>query len=62
MTLTMKPHSTTITYDYLENLDDVEEIDEQETYEYMKEEFEKTHFKLSINHSILRNIMETLSL
>jgi hypothetical protein len=50
MTLTMKPHSTTITYDYLENLDDVEEIDEHETYDYMKEEFEKTHFKI-INKS-----------
>jgi len=51
MTLTMKPHSTTITYDHLENLDDVEEIDEHETYDYMKEEFEKTHFKI-INKSI----------
>ena len=50
MTLTMKPHSTTITYDYLENLDDVEEIDEHETYDCMKEEFEKTHFKI-INKS-----------
>ena len=44
MTLTMKPHSTTITYDYLENLDDVEEIDEHVTYDYMKEEFEKNTF------------------
>ena len=50
MTLTMKPHSTAITYDYLENLEVVEKIDEHETYDYMNEEFEKTHFKI-INKS-----------
>jgi len=51
MSLTMKPHSTVISMDYLENLDDVEEVLEHETYAFMKTEFEKKHCKI-INKSM----------
>jgi hypothetical protein len=51
MTLTMKPHSKAISQEYLENLDEPSEIDEESTYEYMKQEFELTHCKI-INKSL----------
>ena len=51
MTLTMKPHSKAISKEYLENLDELSELDEEHAYEYMKKEFEKTHAKI-INKSL----------
>lgn len=51
MTLTMKPHSKAISKEYLENLDDLDEVLEHETYEYMKKDFEKNHCKI-INKSM----------
>lgn len=51
MTLTMKPHSKVITKEYLENLEEVDEIDKNHKYENIKKEFEKTHFKI-INKSL----------
>jgi len=50
MVLTYKQHSTAISYDYLNNLEDTDEIDEDQTYDNMKTEFEKNHFKI-INKS-----------
>ncbi len=50
MVLTYKKHSEVISYEFLDNLEEVAELDETETYEYMKEEFEKNHFKI-INKS-----------
>jgi len=51
MTLTMKPHSKVIPMEYLENLEELQEIDDNHLYENMKNEFEKSHFKI-INKSI----------
>ena len=51
MTLVMKQHSKAISREYLENLDEIERTSEQETYEYMKVDFEKTHCKI-INKSL----------
>ena len=51
MTLTMKSHSKAIPIDYLENLEELEEIDEEHIYENIKHKFEKTHFKI-INKSL----------
>ena len=50
MVLTYKPHSNVITEDYLNSLEDTFDIDENETYDGMKKEFEKIHFKI-INKS-----------
>jgi len=50
MVLTYKQHSTAIPYDYLNNLEDPTIIDDEQTYFYMKTEFEKNHFKI-INRS-----------
>ena len=46
MVLTMKQHSKAISRDYLDNLDEPCEIDETNTYEYMKKDFETTHCKI----------------
>jgi hypothetical protein len=54
MTLTMKQHSKAISIEYLENLDDIDEVFEYETYDYMKKEFEKTHCKI-VNKSMFIN-------
>jgi len=54
MTLTMKQHSKAISREYLENLDDVDEVFEHETYDFMKKEFEKTHCKI-VNKSMFIN-------
>jgi hypothetical protein len=51
MTLTMKPHRKVITEEFLESLDEPEEIDKAHNYDDMKKEFEKNHFKI-INKSI----------
>jgi hypothetical protein len=54
MTLTMKPHSQILSCNYLETLDEVEEVLEQETYAYMKKDFEQTHCKI-VNKSMFIN-------
>ena len=46
MTLTMKPHSQVITAEYLEHLEEPVFVAEEETYAYMKKEFERTHCKI----------------
>jgi hypothetical protein len=51
ITLTMKQHSKAISSEYLENLDELDEVLEHETYEFMKTDFEKTHCKI-INKSM----------
>ena len=50
MTLTIKPPSRVITKEYLENLDDIDEVYEHETYDFQKKNFETTHCKI-INKS-----------
>lgn len=46
MTLTMKQHSKAISREYLENLDDVDEVFEHETYDYMKKSLRNPTVKL----------------
>ena len=50
MTLTIKQPSKVISKEYLENLDDIDEVYEHETYEFQKKDFETTHCKI-INKS-----------
>ena len=46
MTLTIKQPSKVISKEYLENLDDIDEVYEHETYEFQKKDFETTHCKI----------------
>lgn len=55
MVLTYKPHSTAITEDYLNLLQESVDVDDDETYDSMKKDFEKNHFKI-INKSFFIKI------
>ena len=46
MILTIKPPSRIITKEYLENLEEIEDTQEHETYEYQKRHFEMVHCKI----------------
>jgi len=49
MVLTMKQHSKTISYEFLDNLEENNEPTEEEKYAYIKDNFEKSHAKIINN-------------